>query len=195
VKFEQRTVVEPASFAPQDVRWRPDVLYDAHPEAVARPIDLGGDEWYMVIDDLGGDVAICEFSSWPALDADGRLAFTGYPWRLGRPLAEAQALVDRFRTASGQPAPDRPLRIGDVFAVRGPKRGVRSLRSVTGLLDVSAAARTAAKAALYGAVAESMEAGQPGAVALETATPSRPARKGEFDVRQQRTLPPGEARI
>jgi len=177
VKFEQRAAVEPESFVPQDVRWRPDVLYDARPEAVARPIDLAGDEWYMVIDDIGGDVAICEFSSWPALDGDGRLAFEGQPWRLGRPLAEVQTLVDRFRTESGQPAPDRPLRIGDVFAVRGPKRGVRSLRAVTGLLDVSAAARTAAKAALYGAVAESMEEGQPAAVALETATPPRPARR------------------
>ena len=195
MKFEQRAAVEPESFVPQDVGWRPDVLYDARPEAVARPIEAAGDEWYLVIDDLGGDVAICEFSSWPALDGDGRLAFEGQPWRLGRPLAEVQALVDRFRTASGQPAPDRPLRVGDAFAVRGPKRGARSLRAVTGLLDVSAAARTAAKAALYGAVAESMEEAKAAGVALEVVTPPRPARKGEFDVLQQRTLPPDEARI
>lgn len=195
MKFEQRAAVEPESFVPQDVRWRPDVLYDSRPDAVARPIDLAGDEWYMVIDDLGGGVVICEFSSWPALDSDGRLAFTGRPWRLGRPLAEVQSLIDGFRAQNEQPAPDRPLRIGDVFAVRGPKRGVRSLRAVAGLLDVSAAARTAAKAALYGAVAESMEEGTAATVALDVATPARPTRKGEFDVRQQRTLPPGEARI
>ena len=195
MKFEQRAAVAPESFVAQDVRWRPDVLYDARPEAVSRPIDLAGDEWYMVIDDLDGGMVICEFSSWPALDADGRLAFEGHPWRLGRRLTEVQAVVDRFRAVAGQPAPDRPLRIGDVFSVRGPKRGVRSFRGVTGLLDVSAAARTSAKAALYGAVAESMEAGTAAQVALEVTRRSRPARKGEFDVSQQRTLPPGEARI
>jgi len=195
VKFEQRAAVAPGSFAPQDAWWRPEVLYHALPEPEGRMIDLAGDEWYLVIDDLDGGVVICEFSSWPALDADGRLSFAGQPWRLGRPLAEVQALVDRFRTASRQPAPDRPLRIGDVFATRGPKRGARSLRAVTALLDVSAAARTSAKAALYGAVAESMEETQVAALALDATRSARPARKGEFDVRQQRTLPPGEARI
>lgn len=194
MKFEQRAVVAPESFVAQDVRWRPDVLYDARPDAVSRPIDLAGDEWYMVIDDLGGGIVICEFSSWPALDVEGRLAFAGQPWRLGRPLTEVQALVDRFRAANGQPAPDRPLRVGDVFAVRGPKRGARTLRNVTGILDVSAAARTAAKAALYGAVAEAMDESRVATVALEAAVP-RPAAKGEFDVSQQRTMPPGEARI
>jgi hypothetical protein len=195
VKFEQRAAVAPESFVPRDVRWRPDVLYDSRPEPVGRGIDLSGDEWYMVIDDLGGGIVICEFSSWPALDADGRFAFDGRPWRLGRPLSEVQALVDRFRAANGQPAPDRPLRVGDVFALRGPRRGARSLRAVTAVLDVSAAARTAAKAALYGAVAESMEESRVATVALESTAPPPPIRKGDFDVRQQRTLPPGEARI
>lgn len=195
MKFEQRAAVAPESFVAQDVRWRPDALYNDTPTATSRPIELTGDEWYMVVDDLDGGVIICEFSSWPALDADGRLAFEGRPWRLGRPLDEVQTLVDRFRTANRQPAPDRPLRVGDVFAVRGPKRGARSFRGVTDLLDISAAARTAAKAALYGAVAESMEIEQVAAVALDAVAPGPPTRKGEFDVRQQRDLPPGEARI
>jgi hypothetical protein len=137
---------------------------------------------YVVVDDLEADRAVVVVTPWPRLDASGRLVFAvpqkdeagRQHWdqlhrelwkrdrrRGARPQdlphefvltadpARLQTRIDEEREAKGQLR--RPLRLGDAFRVRdiqGPDPS-----AWRDILDVTAEARDAARAALYGAIA------------------------------------------
>jgi hypothetical protein len=134
---------------------------------------------YIVVDELSKQIAGLVVASWPLLDQKGRVRFSGSSWRVGARMDELMALLDADRivpeptarrspagTAGGSPAgaaPERPVRIGDAFAAqvsrpRGRRAAVPPLERWLSppVYDVSADARDAAKAALFGAVAPTM---------------------------------------
>jgi len=123
---------------------------------------------YLVIDELSKQVARFVVSSWPVLDAKGRVRSSGSSWEVGAAVAELVAMLNQHRivppAGQGPAAPSRrPLRIGDAFAAsatrpRGQHAAVPPLARWLSppIYDVSAAARDAAKAALFGALAPTM---------------------------------------
>jgi len=150
----------------------------ATPEDAAAPLwqpfedrAIAADAQYVVIDELGDDVAVLVLCSWPTLDEFGRLRFGGERTTYWIVAERLQQMIDFDRSEANVEAPDRPLRVGDAFAAQPRVRDAepvdvaelvsRSLgrdamasreRRIE-LLDVSAAARNAAKTALYGAAA------------------------------------------
>jgi hypothetical protein len=123
---------------------------------------------YIVVDELSKDVAGLVVASWPLLDPKGRVRFSGSSWRVGArvdelmALLEAERAVAETRAGSGS-ARQRPVRIGDAFAaeVTRPRGRIAAVPALSRWLsppiyDVSADARDAAKAALFGAVAPTM---------------------------------------
>ncbi|HEX2028095.1 MAG TPA: hypothetical protein VHF25_08865 [Nitriliruptorales bacterium] len=136
---------EPSGAVDAAAAWHPDSLLRAGidpPEPSA---------WYLVVDNLDGDVAVLVAAPWPTLDVHGRLRFGPSQRRttLTRPRGELQRDVVTGRRAAKQRAASRPLRIGDTFYLEAPD-------SVDGpwpvLVDVTGEARDAAKVAFYGAV-------------------------------------------
>jgi hypothetical protein len=121
---------------------------------------------YIVVDELASEVAGLVVSSWPRLDAKGRVRHVGASWRVGARLDELRPLLEErktpARTGSGA-ARLRPVRIGDAFAaaVNRPRGRVAAVPDLSRWLsppiyDVSADARDAAKTALFGALAPKM---------------------------------------
>ena len=139
------------------------------PEQTSNPFDeiepRAGD-YHLVVDEIDGNRVRLVISSWPSVDVDDRLVFPG-------PEAESQGLLDdpsdselildvsalhstvtRERAEREQLAPDRPLRVGDVFWFRraadwAPADDVELNGE---LIDVTFAARGEAKAAMAWAV-------------------------------------------
>ena len=123
---------------------------------------------YLVIDELSKEVASLVVSSWPVHDSKGRVRFSGSSWGVGARVDELVALLNKHRIVpparAGSAAPSRrPLRIGDAFAARTTRpRGRRAAVPPLArwlsppVYDVSADARDAAKAALFGALAPTM---------------------------------------
>jgi hypothetical protein len=114
-----------------------------------------------VIDELEDQTVVALASRWPELDTAGRLHFEDTePITLS---VTQQALENTVRRSSGKRGLDRPLRIGDCFLVRRP-RGESDDALADALtqnnpehwgefIDITRAARDAAKAALYAAAA------------------------------------------
>lgn len=113
---------------------------------------------YIVIEEiLGGSIGLA-VSAWPQLDERGRMHFAE-PARLAgvdRDWLERQLAEHRQPSDIGE----RPLRIGDVFAVAGVELTVAAGETeltITSwkppIYDLTAEARAAAKTALYAAVA------------------------------------------
>jgi hypothetical protein len=123
---------------------------------------------YIVVDELSKEVAGLVVASWPLLDPKGRVRFSGSSWRVGAQVDELAALLraDRIVPGAGAgagPGSQRPVRIGDAFAAkatrpRGRHAAVPPLARWLSppVYDVSADARDAAKAALFGAVAPTL---------------------------------------
>jgi hypothetical protein len=134
-------------------RWVP-VVKDAAGERL--PVDPEASDAYVVVDAiLEGQVRLVA-APWPRLDRGGRLHFDDLgrglgPYRVG----SVQALVDRHRARRGQLP--RPLRVGDVFLVRGDPRRLRAWEDV---VDVTLGARAVAKVALARAVTPNPEVRQ-----------------------------------
>ena len=114
---------------------------------------------YVVVDELESDrVGLC-ISPWPVVDERGRLRFDlDATWRAGVRESDLLAHLERHRTPK-RPT-QRPLRIGDVFAVRirgrRPRDGVTSdPRRWMGppIVDLSRKAREVAKLSFHAAVA------------------------------------------
>jgi hypothetical protein len=134
---------------------------------------------YIVVDELSKEVAGLVVSSWPLLDPKGRVRFSGSSWRVGARVDELVALLNADRIAPGAragtgPGPQRPVRIGDAFAARvtrprGRGAAVPPLERWLSppVYDVSADARDAAKAALFGAVAPTMSEDDVSEIAAE----------------------------
>jgi hypothetical protein len=109
---------------------------------------------YITIDELEDEAGAARVTPWPVLDERHRLRFPdrdrGFTIAADGP--RVAAIADRYREER------RPLRIGDVFwaIVRRPARPDRSdLADILDgpLLDVTAAAREAAKTQYFAAVA------------------------------------------
>jgi hypothetical protein len=146
--YQQR---EPPRIADAGGLWEPRVV-----GVDEQPIEFEPDaaDRYTVVDEIiGGDVRLA-VAPWPHQDDDGRLRFEdggSEPHEYSR--AELQGELDRHRAAEGQLV--RPLRIGDVFLVRG----FGDLADWRRVLDVTGASRQAAKRAGLRAVAQPADAG------------------------------------
>ncbi len=151
---EQRVATTESEATPSDELWKP--------EDLPAGIEVQPSDAYVVVDELIDDVLVLASSPWPVLDQVGRLA----PPSQGAtatstsayPVAVLQNTINEHRRRLSDPADpdisevsDRPLRIGDVFSIRGFAAGDPTAWEV--VVDVTAQARTAAKIALYGAVA------------------------------------------
>ena len=111
------------------------------------------DDAYVVLDEMISDQVRLAVAAWPNVDEGGRLRFSGSgSASLAVGHQRLQEEVDRLRESEGQLV--RPVRIGDVFLVRG--LGGES-DDWERLLDVTGAARRAANRAGVRAVAQSTE--------------------------------------
>ena len=125
------------------------------------------DDAYVVLDEMISDQVRLAVAAWPNVDEGGRLRFSGSgSASLAVEHQRLQDEVDRLRESEGQLA--RPVRIGDVFLVRG-------LGGESGdwerLLDVTGAARRAANRAGVRAVAQPTEEVQTGGIEPVEAAP------------------------
>lgn len=139
------------------------------PEEASNPFDEiepRASDYHLVVDEIDGNRVRMVFASWPLVDVDDRLVFPRHESEseglLDDPsdselILDASALhskVTEERASRLQLAPDRPLRVGDVFWFRpaadwAPADGAE----LTGeLVDVTFAARGEAKAAMAWAV-------------------------------------------
>lgn len=192
MRVEHRAGKDAAAFEPGSQIWIPYTLHG--PEGGRRlAVEVQPGDEYATVDDVADGEVVFDVSPWPRLDADGRLVFDGEPRELVASLAETQAFVDAARRAEGVTGAARPLRVGDAFLVRDLAAGAASLDGAT-LFDVSAAARDAAKAALYGAAASTVEDAYASRVAITAAYEEAVPDAGRFDVRQSRRPPPGPDR-
>jgi hypothetical protein len=132
-------------------------------------------------------------SEWPRLDREGRLRWASGPFELVDSEREVQGIVDAARGEAGITAPDRPIRVGDAFLVRGVPDERGSLSRASLVLDISAAARDAARAALYGAVASTLHTDVAEKLAVTQRYEQPEPAAGYFDVRQRGAGGPGGA--
>jgi hypothetical protein len=111
---------------------------------------------HAVVDDLLRDRAVLVVSAWPAVDEAGHLRFDEHAAVVDVGLDALQRRLDTARGEAGQPAPDRPVRVGDVLWLdaatapdpRGGDRSVPDAEVATWRpLDVTRAARAGARAA------------------------------------------------
>jgi hypothetical protein len=143
--YEQR-VPEPPATTGRGRLWRPEETPLARQDQPPHESDR-----YVVVDRIDGDVVTLAVAPWPAIDpATGRLRFDGPGERTVRTVARRplQARIDRAR--ADLPDTDRPVRVSDVYLVRGMTRGPARWELV---FDVTRAGRFAAKAALLATVA------------------------------------------
>jgi hypothetical protein len=114
--MRQRTPPDPDRLEPV-APWAPD-------RVSAEPTGFGGaappppepPDWYVVVDELDEIGCRLAIDGWPDRDADGRLVFDDGEQLVSVPPAAFHEVVTAARTAQGDEAPDRPLRIGDTFA-------------------------------------------------------------------------------
>jgi hypothetical protein len=190
VETEQRTPKDAGAFEKAEQLWMP---YTVHGAQGKRRVDLTPDpsDRYTAVDDLADGMVVLEVSSWPFLDMEGRLYFVDDPveWIIGR--VTTQERIDQERKERRITGPTRPIRVGDAFMLRGVASEASSLEQVEQMIDISAAARNAAKAALFGAAASTV--GDTYAATMAVAEPDVVVepQPGEFDVSQTKTPPPG----
>ena len=118
--------------------------------------------------------------------ADLRLVFAGDPDEFYEGLETSQAAINQARLAKHVTGPERRLRTGDVFAVRGLPARPDGIGAAAEIWDVSLAARKAAKAALYGAAASTVEEeyAREMVISAEYEEIQPTMEPGQFDVRQ-----------
>lgn len=148
--------------------WNPTAPEDAtNPFDVMPPVES---DLYLTVDEIDGDRVRLVISSWPSVDAENRLLFPfsdsdddllddPSDFELIVDGSDFHAKVTVYRTGHQQPAPDRPLRVGDVFWFRATSVEARAgLEELEGdLVDITFAARGEAKAAMAWAVTGSSE--------------------------------------
>jgi hypothetical protein len=200
MQAEQRRKIDEDRFDPQETLWHP---FTVHGEDGTdhRPLDVDAGDSYVVVEEIEDGRVVFEVSAWPRLDKDGRLVFAGDPTEFYAGLEASQTSIDQARLEAGVTGPERPLRTGDVFAVRGLPAKPEDIATADAIWDVSLAGRNAAKAALYGAAASTVEEEYAREMVIsaeygeEVEAELEP---GQFDVRQQSvigkyaTLPPIE---
>lgn len=134
-----------------------------------------GDFHYVVVDEIVGSSVGLALSAWPELDAQGRLLFGATEvYLLGSPRGELETFLSKHRLP--EDLRERPLRIGDVFAVRVRPEALEEIVDELDeqqrlepffapeswieppVYDVTADARDAAKVAFYAAVTPTLDA-------------------------------------
>jgi hypothetical protein len=146
MRFEQRAMPESVEAADAVGLWLradPDRL-GAWSGLVPEGFEPSASDWYVTVDERVSGVVGLVASRWPRSDDQGRPRFEGpieTAWVDGGTL---QRVVDDRRAEVGEL--ERPLRIGDTFAVRAPELGVPEQWEAA--WDVTKAARAAAKAAV-----------------------------------------------
>jgi hypothetical protein len=185
VQAEQRVVKTAEAFEPVELAWVP---YTVHgPRGGKRTkVDVQPSDCYASVDDVADGMVVFSVSNWPRLDREGRLYWDINPFELVVPEQEVQAIVDAGRAEAGITAPDRPIRVGDAFLLRGLPDEQASLGRASLVLDISAAARDAARAALYGAVASTLRLEDAEKMAVTQRYEEPEPDSGYFDVRQRR---------
>ena len=128
---------------------------------------------YVVVDEIEGGAVGLAVSEWPRVDAEGRLRFRSPPLLLGADRASLERFLGEHR--SPRELAERPLRVGDVFAVQARPERLQQAEEVEARLepvlapeewivppvyDVTPDARDAAKAAFYGAVVPTLDPAQ-----------------------------------
>ncbi|TCC54246.1 hypothetical protein E0H73_39540 [Kribbella pittospori] len=136
----------------RDTPWIPAVLENVAPDLVSALT-------YVVIDERDAPAGELLFvlSEWPRTDDLGRVRH-----RLGR-VVEVSVSTNAWQTLARErrvPAElrERPPQIGDAFAMMLASRAQRQLLKPIGpIVDITAAARNAARASFYGAVAAPLD--------------------------------------
>ncbi|MDQ3379563.1 MAG: hypothetical protein M3546_04475 [Actinomycetota bacterium] len=142
------------------------------PHGVPRTI---ADFHYVVVDEIVGSSVGLALSAWPQLDGQGRLLFgTTDAYLVGSPRGELETFLSEHRLP--EDLRERPLRIGDVFAVRVRPEALAEIVDELDeqqrlepffapgswieppVYDVTADAREAAKVAFYAAVTPTLDA-------------------------------------
>lgn len=183
METEQRTPKDAAAFERAEGLWVPYTVHGAQGRRRSN-VEPNRSDRYAAVDDLGDGMIVLEISSWPHLDTEGRLYFEDDPneWIVEREASQDR--IDKERKEDRITGPVRPIRVGDAFLFRGVAEGASSLEQVEKVMDISAAARDAAKAALFGAAASTVEKEYAVTMAVDE-TPVTPApQPGEFDVSQ-----------
>ena len=158
------------------------VLWDPEVEGFEpKPTDV-----YIVVDEQDEGVLVVVGARWPELDSLGRVFFRD------EEVVDRQIEQETFEAASSSARTRRrPIRIGDVFLVRGLPAvtfaefaNAMASREVTQwgtFIDVTAAAREAAKAALLAAAAPKLTR-QRARLIEETSpeTPEEPPTSGQI---------------
>ncbi len=197
MQAEQRRKIEADRFDPQDLLWQ---AFTVHGEdgTDQQGLDVDADYSYVVVEEIEDGRVVFEVSAWPRLDQDGRLFFEGDPAVFFQDLQSAQATINQARLDDEITGPERPVRAGDVFAVRGlpdPPADMDapdavwdiSIGDAQSISDISLAGRNAAKAALYGAAASTVEEeyAREMVISAEYEEEQTAPEAGQFDVRQQ----------
>lgn len=196
MKMAERAPAAAASFKPKARLWRPEILVSHDGRDTTEVLDTLVDDRYTAVDDIGSQIVVLRVSRWPNVDGWGRLAFPrgrGFPVTLQVLRDEFQARIDSERLRHSQAAPDRLVRVGDVFLLRGPASPPKPQDAE--IWDISAAGRDVAKAAYYGAGAATVDQDyidQMGAVPAAAEMEAAPA--GTFDIRQQALPSQGQAK-
>ena len=184
MQAEQRAKIDKERFEPREKLWQPFTVHGPD-GGQRRKLAVNADDGYMVVEDIADGRVVFEISTWPRLDQDGRLFFVGDPRELYEDLTAAQETIDAARSVKKVTAPDRPLRVGDVFAVRDLPDDADAIGAAGSIWDISLAARNAAKAALYGAAASTVEPEYAEEMAISGDVEQASPESGEYDVRQQ----------
>jgi hypothetical protein len=187
VKAEQRVTKSAAAFKPLGEFWIPYTVHGTKGGRRGR-VEIQADDRYVSVDDVAGGIVVLDVSAWPLLDREGRLYWDTDPFELVMSHVDAQAIVDAARRDARITAPDRPIRVGDAFLVRGLTDEHPSLAQASLVLDITAAAREAAKAALYGAVASTLDRAEAQRMKVTEQYEDAEQQAGYFDVRQKTGL-------
>jgi hypothetical protein len=171
---------EPRANAPL---WVPYIVEGPDPEDRS-DVEVHADDRYLAVDDVADGMVVAEVSSWPRLDREGRLWWSDEPYEFVTPLEQMQTDVDAARDRDGVMAATRHIRVGDTFLVRGLTRQHRDLTDVARVIDVSAAAREAAKTALHGAAASALPEAEADKLQVTKDYVTPHPEHGLFDVRQ-----------
>jgi hypothetical protein len=179
------------AFDPIEQLWIP---YSVHGSQGGRRrrIKVEGSDLYAAVDDIADQVVIFEVSEWPRLDREGRLYFGRDPFELVVAVGTVQIAIDQARRQARITAPNRPVRVGDAFMIRGLPSPGSAFEEATMVLDISAAAREVAKAALYGAVASTLRQDYADRMGLKKSYREAEPEAGYFDVRPGKGGPRAE---
>ena len=187
MQAEQRTKIEEAELQPRSALWKPFTVHgiDGTKRRQVTTDDLGSRQ-YVVVEDIDDDSLVLEVSKWPRLDGGGRLTFEGDPFEIYTSLKTFQTLVHSKRNRADTTDPERDVRVGDVFIIKGIEPGDTEIDGRSKIVDITRAARNAAKSALYGAAASAVTAAEArtARVISEEEAIERPYRisKGEIDI-------------